>query len=182
MLPLLNIKLPLSAFDPLIARIDRHLATWQAMLLSTAARVTLINLVLDGLPTYAMGAMMLPTGVVKKLDARQRAFLWAGRDTVSGALCLVAWEEVCKDKEDGGLGVVWLDTRNAYMLLKLLHKLHHPEGSGWASWVADNVELPDLSGELHGTHWKTLRGLHLAFRQITRVEIGDERALSTKYA
>lgn len=47
-LPLFNIKLPLAAFAPLIARIDRYLASWQALLLSTAGRVILINLVLAG--------------------------------------------------------------------------------------------------------------------------------------
>lgn len=45
-LPLFNIKLPLAAFAPLIARIDRYLASWQALLLSTAGRVVLINSVL----------------------------------------------------------------------------------------------------------------------------------------
>jgi hypothetical protein len=59
-LPLSNIKLPLSAFAPLIARVDKYLASWQALLLSTAGRVVLINSVLAGIPTYAMGAMLLP--------------------------------------------------------------------------------------------------------------------------
>jgi hypothetical protein len=52
-LPLSNVKLWLSTFTPLIAMADRYLAGWKATLLSTAARVVLINLVLDGLPTYA---------------------------------------------------------------------------------------------------------------------------------
>lgn len=74
-LPLSNIKLPLSAFTPLIARVDKYLASWKALLLSTASRVVLIDVVLSGLPTYAMVAMILPPGVVKAIDARRRAFL-----------------------------------------------------------------------------------------------------------
>jgi hypothetical protein len=73
----------------------------------------LINAMLGGLPTYAMGVMVLPPGVVKTLDARQRAFLWTGTDTASGAQCLIAWEDVCKDKEDSGLGIKHIDTQNA---------------------------------------------------------------------
>ena len=38
-LPLSNVKLPLSAFAPLIAKVDRYLASWKALLLSTAGRV-----------------------------------------------------------------------------------------------------------------------------------------------
>lgn len=62
-LPLSNCKLHLSAFAPLIAKVDRYLAGWKAMLLSSAAWVVLINAMLDGLPTYAMGALALPPGV-----------------------------------------------------------------------------------------------------------------------
>lgn len=67
-LPLSNVKLPLSAFAPLIAKVDKYLASWQALLLSTASRVILINSVLAGIPTYAMGAMLLPPGVVAATD------------------------------------------------------------------------------------------------------------------
>lgn len=73
-LPLSNTKLRLSAFAPLIAK-DKYLAGWKANLLSLAGRVVLINAVLDGLPTYAMGALFLPVGVKEALDANRRAFL-----------------------------------------------------------------------------------------------------------
>jgi hypothetical protein len=58
----LNTKLKLSAFAPLIAKVDKYLAGWKATLLSPAGRVVLINAVLDGLPTYAMVALFLPGG------------------------------------------------------------------------------------------------------------------------
>lgn len=151
-LPLSNVKLPLSAFDPLIAKVDRYLASWQALLLSAAGRVVLINSVLAGIPTYAMGAMLLPPGVIATIDARRRSFLWTGSDSTSGAKCLVAWEDVCRVKEDGGLGIIRLDAQNACLLLKLLHRLHHPQDSAWARWVSGQVSLPDLAGNLAGTH------------------------------
>jgi hypothetical protein len=61
-LPHSNTKLRLSAFALLIAKVDKYLAGWKATLLSPAGRVVLINAVLDGLPTYAMGALFLPGG------------------------------------------------------------------------------------------------------------------------
>jgi hypothetical protein len=64
----------------------------------------------------------------------------------------VAWENVCKTKEDGGLGVRRLDTQNACLLLKLLHRLHRPEESAWAAWVRREVRLSDLEGEVYGDH------------------------------
>ena len=74
----------------MIAKVDKYLAGWKATLLSPAGRVVLINAVLDGLPTYAMGSLFLPIGVKEALDAKRRAFLWNGSDKMTGVKCLVA--------------------------------------------------------------------------------------------
>lgn len=156
-LPLSNVKLPLSAFAPLITKVDKYLARWKALPLSTASRVVLVNAVIGGLLTSAMAAMLLPPGVIKAFDARRRAFLWTRSDAASGAQCLVAWDKACKDKEDEGLGIKRVEMQNACLLLKLLHRLHHPAGSAWATWASSRARLPDLSGDLHGPHWGAQR-------------------------
>jgi hypothetical protein len=89
-LPLSAEKLRLAAFTPLIAKVDKYLSGWRALLLSAGGRLVLINAVLDALPTFAMGALELPPGVLAALDRLRRAFLWAATDKVSGAQCLVA--------------------------------------------------------------------------------------------
>ena len=138
----------------------------------------LINSVLDGLLTYTMCAMLLPTGVWEALDARRRAFLWARSDKVSGAQCLVAWENVSHPKEDGGLGIKCIETKNACLLLKLLHRIHRSQGLAWATWVQEHVGLHDLSGDLAGVHWSVLRDLLPAYRKITRVQVGNGKNTS----
>lgn len=145
-LPLSNTKLRLSAFAPLIAKVDKYLVGWKVTLLSPASHVILINVVLDGLLTYAMGALVLPTRIKEALDAKRTAFLWNGSDKTTGAKCLVAWESVYKAKEDGGLGIKQLDTQNACLLLKLIHKLHNLRDSSWAAWVRTQIDLSNLSG------------------------------------
>jgi hypothetical protein len=123
-LPLSCEKLPAAAFAPLIAKADRYLSGWRAVLLSAGGRIVLINAVLDALPTYAMAALPLHPKVVKKLDALRRAFLWAATERVSGAQCLVAWDAVCRPKAKGGLGIWALAEQNRCLLIKLLHRLH----------------------------------------------------------
>jgi hypothetical protein len=123
-LPLSVHKLRLSAFASLIAKVDRYLSGWRALLLSPGGRLVLINAVLDALPTYAMGAMELPAGLLAALDKLQRAFLWDIVDRVSGAKCLVAWDVICRSKDQGGLGVRSLKAQNTCLQLKLLHRLH----------------------------------------------------------
>ncbi|EEE67720.1 hypothetical protein OsJ_25400 [Oryza sativa Japonica Group] len=81
-------KLNFDAFAPVISRVDRFLASWQASLLNYADRIILINAILSSLPTYAMAAMELPKGVFAAIDKRRRAFLWTGDDSCSGSKCL----------------------------------------------------------------------------------------------
>ncbi|GJN08980.1 hypothetical protein PR202_ga26942 [Eleusine coracana subsp. coracana] len=100
-----------------------------------------------------MSALPLPPGVQDQLDSRRRGFHWTGTGKASGAQCLVAWERACQPKEAGGLGLKQLGTQNQCLLLKLPHRLHHPEGSSWASWARQNVCLATLGGDVQGTHW-----------------------------
>ncbi|KAJ1275668.1 hypothetical protein BS78_05G153400 [Paspalum vaginatum] len=123
-LPLSSTKLRLEAFCPLIAKADRYLAGWQAALLNPMGRLVLVNSVLDSQLVHHMSSLLLAPGTLKVVDQRRRGFLWAGSSQASGARCLVAWEDVCATKEEGGLGVRHLATQNACLLLKLLHRLH----------------------------------------------------------
>ena len=172
-LPLSNVKLNLAAFTPLISKVDRRLAGWQSALLNHQGRLVLINSALDGLTTYMMQAVALPPGVIAAIDKKRRAFLWAGTDKTSGSKCLVRWEVAQKPKVEGGLGVRDLATQNACLLLKLLHRLHHPEESAWAAWARQHTDLSTLEGANDGNHWDGLKSLLPAYRCITKVVIGD---------
>jgi hypothetical protein len=137
-----------------------------------------MNSVLDGHPTYIMGAILLLVGVRESLDARRRAFLWNGTDKASGAQCLVAWEKVCATKEDGGLSIKRLDTQNACLLLKLILRLHHLGKSSWAAWTLQHTRLSNLRGGLEGPHWDALHELPPAYRSIYWVDVGDGASMS----
>jgi hypothetical protein len=131
-LPLSNSKLRMSAFAPLIYKTDKYLAGWQVTLLNPMGRMVLVNTVLNSQLIYAMFIMLLPQGTIDTVDHRRRAFLWSGDEHVSGAQCLVAWEKVCQEKGQGGLGVKDLAAENKCLLLKLLHRLHNPGESACA--------------------------------------------------
>jgi hypothetical protein len=93
-LPLSCEKLTLVNFSLLIAKVDKYLSGWCALLLSSAGRVVLLNAVLDALPTFGMGALELPPALLRAIEALRRAFLWNATDRPSGAKCLVAWDAV----------------------------------------------------------------------------------------
>ena len=76
-------------------------------------------------------------------------------------------------KEQGGLGIKDLRTVNQCLLLKHLHRLHHPGESAWANWMHNNINVASLEGACEGTHWKTLRDLLPVYRAITTTSIGN---------
>ena len=156
-LPLSHEKLRLSSFVPMISRADKYLAGWKAALLNTMGRAVLADSVLGSLLIYAMGALELPKGTLKA--EKCRTFVWTGAEQASGAKCLVAWEQVCLPKESGGLGLKNLSVQNQCMLVKLIHRLHHPEASSWARWARQRINLATLTGDVHGAHWDSLREL-----------------------
>jgi hypothetical protein len=175
-LPLSLTKTRLSTFIPYMAKADKYLAGWQAALLNPMGRLVLINSVLDSQLVYIMSSLQLLPGFVKKVDNKCRSFLWSGKDSCSGAKCLVAWDGVCSDKGEGGLGVTDLMTRNTCLLLKLLHRLFTTMGSSWAGWVRGRVCLATLTGDLSGDHWTTLRALLPLYRSITTCLTKDGRS------
>ena len=67
---------------------------------------------LDALPTFAMGAVELPPALLRAVEVMCRSFLWNIKDRPSGAKCLVAWDVVCRQKDEGGLGIKSLSGKN----------------------------------------------------------------------
>jgi hypothetical protein len=47
------------------------------------------------------------------------------------------------------------------MLLKLIHRLHHPGESAWAAWVRDSIDLATMTGEVAGARYRDLEELLL---------------------
>ncbi|CAN6352985.1 unnamed protein product [Urochloa humidicola] len=170
-LPLSNDKLRLSAFTPLVAKADKYLSGWQASLLNPMGRTVLVNTVLDSQLIHAMSVVLLPQGILDAFDRRRRAFLWSGEETVSGAQCLVAWEQACLPKEQGGLGIKNIALQNKCLLLKLLHRLHQPGESAWANWVRDKINLVTFHGDVVGAHWQDLADLLPLYRAVTVCEV-----------
>lgn len=77
-MPLGNNHKELEIWDGIIEKTEKRLANWKANYLSLGGRVTLINSVLDALPTYVTSLFPLPAKVEERLDKLRRDFLWLG--------------------------------------------------------------------------------------------------------
>jgi hypothetical protein len=175
-LPLSASKLPASAFNSYIERTDSFLSSWQASLLNTMGRVVLVNSVLDSQLVYAMSTLSIPPAIIKEIDKKRRAFMWAGEAQTSSAKCLVAWEKCCTTKDLGGIGIKDFGTQNICLLLKLIHRLHCSGSSAWGAWVRQHANLATLKGDLQGHHWDMLRSILPLYQALTTVAIKDGSA------
>ena len=78
-----------------------RLAGWKMNTLSKAGRLTLIKSNLSSIPNHAMTCFKFPKKITNTMDKYARDFFWGS----NSRLCPVSWEQVCKPKQVGGLGV-----------------------------------------------------------------------------
>lgn len=147
-LPLSPTKLRFSDYQPLCASFDRYLSGWRARLLSPGGRIVLSNAVLSNLPVYWMSSLLFPRTVLIALDRRRLPFLWTGEDKCHGSQCLVAWDQVCLPKIEGGLGVKDLELQNHCLLMKFIDKLHQADPLPWKQWLQQTLAR-DLGDGAH---------------------------------
>lgn len=60
---------------------EKRLASWKSQYLSSGGRLTLVNSVLDSLPSYMMSVFPAPASVTERFDAIRKNFLWKGSET-----------------------------------------------------------------------------------------------------
>lgn len=118
------------SFDYLIQKFETRLNSWKARFLTHAGRLILLKAVLESMPVYAMGTVILPAKVITKLTAIMRNFFWGG-DAEKKKLPYVAWEEISTPKGMGGLGLRSLAEMNKALVLKTVWKIANEVEALW---------------------------------------------------
>ncbi|XP_074266650.1 uncharacterized protein LOC141589929 [Silene latifolia] len=107
--------------------------------LSYAGRLVLINSVLNTLHNYWSSIFVIPKGVVKRIEAICRNFLWSS-DEVYHRTPLVAWDKVCCTKKEGRLGIHEAGVWNIATIGKLVNWIYTKADRLWALWI-DHIYL-----------------------------------------
>ncbi|KAJ9539210.1 hypothetical protein OSB04_031943 [Centaurea solstitialis] len=132
--PLSPIYLKISDYGPLVLKVRNRIHNWKSKFLSYAGRKQLISSVLQSLQLYWMGVFLLPSVVVHELEALFRDFLWAHGSSSRGR-CKVAWTDVCKPKECGGLGLRRMTTWNRALVSRNLWDIIANRDTMWTNWI-----------------------------------------------
>jgi hypothetical protein len=162
-LPFTCLGLPLSItkptdadFWPLVTKCERRLVNVSSFL-SQAGRLEITNAVFSALPTFAMSTYLLLKTIIKQIDKSRKHCLWRGSDANIRKPPKAAWPLVCVPKEEGGLGVLNLQTHIECLLLKHLHKFFNGLDIPWVKLVwsrfyADG-RLPMPNSNLRSSFW-----------------------------
>ncbi|KAL2248718.1 UNVERIFIED_CONTAM: hypothetical protein Sindi_2345500 [Sesamum indicum] len=131
-LPLISSRLSISDCQLLISKIDTRITGCKGISLSYAERVQIIKSVLSALSLYWASAFILPKKVINEIEKKLRTFLWKG--TTSSGYAKVAWKDVCRPADEGGLGFKDISTLNR-ALMALYDIIRCDRTSIWVQWL-----------------------------------------------
>lgn len=125
-LPIRYLGLPLTTkimtkqdYEPLLTKIRARLHSWTSRALSYAGRLQLIKSVIASITNFWSAAFCLPQACIDEIESMCSAFLWSGSPN-NTSMAKIAWVEICKPFEEGGLGLRRLNDVNKVFILKLI--------------------------------------------------------------
>ncbi|GJR06050.1 RNA-directed DNA polymerase, eukaryota, reverse transcriptase zinc-binding domain protein [Tanacetum coccineum] len=95
--------------------VRQKLSDWKNKSLSYAGRAQLIAFVLGLMQVYWGSIFLLPKTVINEIEGMFKKFLWNNGESYKGK-AKVAWLELCKPKDQGGLGFKYLELWNKTLL------------------------------------------------------------------
>ncbi|KAL0294970.1 UNVERIFIED_CONTAM: hypothetical protein Sradi_6858100 [Sesamum radiatum] len=132
--PLTASRLTVADCQPILDRMSSQLARWAHLSLSMAGRAQLLESVLGSLHIYWSSVFILPKSIIKVIEQYMRTFLWKGAS--GSGLVNVSWDQVCKPKEEGGLGIRRVLHMNQALILRHVWRiLQEDPNSIWVAWV-----------------------------------------------
>ena len=106
-----------SVFAYLKERVWKRIKGWKEKLLSKAGKETLIKAVAQSIPSYAMSCFDLTKSLCDEMRGMICRYWWAQQDK-ENKMHWVSWEEMCRRKEEGGIGCRDLHLFNLAMLAR----------------------------------------------------------------
>jgi ribonuclease HI len=114
-----------------IEKVDARIGSWKDKWLSKAGKCTKIKSVLSAIPTFPLSCLPLSKSSLSKLESKLRNFLWKDCED-DKKLALIKWDNICKPKELGGLGIKNLQWQNEALGAKLIWRLFKERNQKWA--------------------------------------------------
>ena len=117
-------------WEPVMHKLKSRLSVWKGRFLSMAGRVCLLKSVISAVPLYYLSLFKAPESVYKSIINTQRRFLWDwGKD--NKPIFWISWKNICKPREEGGLGIRDIRKFNIAFLVKWKWRCISNEKGRW---------------------------------------------------
>nr|GEU69462.1 putative reverse transcriptase domain, reverse transcriptase zinc-binding domain protein [Tanacetum cinerariifolium] len=161
----------------LIDRVETKFNNWMNIMLSYAGRLQLITSILSSMQVYWASVFILPKIVFKDIDKILKGFLWCQGELLKEKV-KISWKQVCKTKEEGGLGIKDLSLWIEVLMSKHLWNVVSMKESIWVKWVSNNKLRGSSIWEIEcdndaSSGWKSILGLRDKMRHHIICKVGD---------
>jgi len=141
------------AYSFIINKFRGKLSKLKANKLNHAGRLTYINSVLASIPIYYMTTILFSKKFIEKITSIMRKFWWSSiqDENDSVGFSFRSWKDICRPKNEGGLGIRDLFTVNKSLLLNAAWKI----ATGKNQFLSDILKAkyyPNSSFWLAGNH------------------------------
>ncbi|GJW64883.1 RNA-directed DNA polymerase, eukaryota, reverse transcriptase zinc-binding domain protein [Tanacetum coccineum] len=133
--PLITKRLGIKDCKPLIDKIKVRVHNWKNKCLSYAGRLLLIASILESIHVYWATVFLIPKAIIKDINKLLKGFLWCNGE-ISRGKAKVAWKNVCKPRDKGGLGLKDLEVWNKVLLTKHIWNIASKKDSLWVKWAS----------------------------------------------
>ncbi|XP_058746451.1 uncharacterized protein LOC131619364 [Vicia villosa] len=120
-----------------VSNIKSRLSMWKGRNISIGGRVTLIGSVLNAILIYTLSFFKAPSKIIQEIRGLLSNFLWNG-NVNKRCIHWVKWENVCKPKEKGGLGI------RDVVLASCVEVLNRDDSSWWRDIILNASKEEDF--------------------------------------
>ncbi|XP_058733340.1 uncharacterized protein LOC131604946 [Vicia villosa] len=128
-------------WQEVIDNLKSRLSECKGRNISIGGRVTLIGSVLNAIPIFTLSFYKGPSKIIQDIRSLLSNFLWCG-NTKSRCIHWVKWENVCKPKEKGGLGIRDVGEMNKALLLKWKWRILKEDKAIWSRFLLLRYQDP----------------------------------------
>ncbi|XP_020678602.2 uncharacterized protein LOC110096820 [Dendrobium catenatum] len=140
-IPIAFNRLKVADYFPLMDSIHKKFNDWKANLLSLAGRLQYLKFTIQNTIAYWIRGSILPKTVFKLFKKTCSRFLFFGDIDCSNKLHMVSWDNVCKPKSKGGLGLPSLFAIQFAFNCSIIYRMYN-SSSPLAVWLSTRYTSP----------------------------------------
>ncbi|GKD46635.1 hypothetical protein Tco_1271280 [Tanacetum coccineum] len=166
--PLITKHISYTDCKNLIDKVKLKVSDWKNRMLSYAGRLQLIASILSSMQVYWASVFIISKSVIKDINKLLKGFLWC-QGELSNGKAKVAWKNVCRPKNEGGLGIKDLGQWNEVLMAKHLWNIASMKESLWVKWInvfrLKGERIWDVDCEKNSSYgWKQILSLRNKMR------------------